>query len=211
MNEKSNFNQFIQGMIGDGINGMHTAAIARIENYDPSLMKADITIMQTGDEVFDVPVSYFHTKDFIIRPPYQKGDLVTVIFAESSIDELITTGEQQEPRAKEKFSITDAIITQGVQTFQVPLPIGHENDLIIAKKDFTSKVVIKESGEVVIESDSNIYLGENATEGVPLGDQLKQWLDSHTHAYTWSDPGGNGVTSPPLNQSPAPSKKVKTE
>lgn len=211
MNEKSEFRNLIEGIAGDMVDDVHTSAIARIEAYDPVLMKADLTILQTGDEIFDVPVGHLNVGEFIIRPPYKIGDKVVVVFAESSIDEVVSTGEQKESQAKEKHSITDAIVVSGLHTWETELPSEHENDLIIAKKDFSSKVVIKETGEVIVESDSNIFLGENAQDGVPLGDQLKEWLDNHVHDYHWTADGGSGSTSPPSTESPNPSEKVRVE
>lgn len=64
-------------------------------------------------------------------------------------------------------------------------------------------------GKVIIKANE-ILLGDTATEGVPLGNQLKAWLDNHTHEYTWTESGGNGTTSPPT-PSPEPSQVVKVK
>lgn len=205
MNEKSAFRNFVSDIAKGFTDNVHTAAIARIEKYDATVMKADITLMQSGEEIFDVPVSLLEAGEFIIRPPYTKGNLVIVVFSESSIDEVITTGEQKESRVTGKHNITDAMVIQGVKSFNKALPSDHAEDLVIAKKDFTSKVVLKKNGDVIIESNNQIYLGENATEGVPLGDQLKGWLDSHTH------PTPNGESGAPSNPSPNPSEKVRVK
>lgn len=209
MNEKSEFREFVNEMAGEQVEGVHTSAIARIETFDPETMKADVTLVQSGEEVFEVPVSFISAGEFFIRPPYKKGELVMVVFAESSIDEVITTGEQRKARAKDKHNISDAMVIQGVKPFNAKLPFQHSDDLVIAKRDYSSKIVLKKNGEVVIESNSNIYLGDGASEGVPLGDQLKAWLDSHTHPISWTDPAGNGVSSPPSSSSPSPSDKVR--
>ncbi|WP_163538310.1 phage baseplate assembly protein V [Gracilibacillus sp. YIM 98692] len=66
------------------------------------------------------------------------------------------------------------------------------------------------NGRVTINADE-VLLGTNASEGVPLGNQLKQWLDNHTHDYSWTDAAGNDQTSKPNSPSPSVSEKVKVE
>ena len=235
MNEKSEFRSLIEGMAGDMVDGVHTSAIARIEAYDPVLMKADLTILQTGDEIFDVPVGHLNVGEFIIRPPYKVGDKVIVVFSENPIDEVISTGEEKKSQLKEKHDISDAMVVCGLHTWETTLPSEHGNDLVIAKKDFSAKVVINEDGQVLIDANE-IRLGENATEGLTGGMTLKQyldqhehdlteiksWMEQHTHNYDWTSTGGSGTTDPPSGSapdstgaptkaSPSPSEKVKVE
>lgn len=79
---------------------------------------------------------------------------------------------------------------------------------VTAKKsstiNVTGDVTLKVSGTVTVAS-SAIKLGSGAVEGVPLGVQLKTWLDGHTH------PAPGGTTSAPSIASPVPSVKVLTE
>lgn len=65
-------------------------------------------------------------------------------------------------------------------------------------------------GPAVLESPDLRLGGEDADEGVPLGKQLKQWLDGHEHPYTWTSGAGSGTTGPPTSPSPDPSEVVKT-
>lgn len=67
------------------------------------------------------------------------------------------------------------------------------------------------NGKVTIKSDEILLGSDSAAEGVPLGNQLKDWLDNHTHDYSWSDSAGSGSTSSPTSTSPAVSEKVKIE
>lgn len=59
-------------------------------------------------------------------------------------------------------------------------------------------------GAAVLETPELLLGGEDAEEGVPLGNALKEWLDNHTHTH----PEGN--TGPPTSDSPDPSEVVKT-
>lgn len=65
-------------------------------------------------------------------------------------------------------------------------------------------------GKVTVKADE-ILLGDNATEGIPLGNQLKNWLDNHTHSYSWNDGSGSSTTSAPSYSSPTPSEVVKVK
>ncbi len=76
------------------------------------------------------------------------------------------------------------------------------------KQDKSLKIVT--DGPVTIEG-GDIYLADGASEGVPLGDQLKSWLDSHAHDYTWTDSGGSGTTDSPDDPSPESSERVKVK
>jgi len=66
---------------------------------------------------------------------------------------------------------------------------------------------INNTGNVIFNLANKLFLGSaGATEGVPLGDSLKSWLDNHTH------PGDSGgTTGPPDTPSPSPSAKVMVE
>jgi hypothetical protein len=205
----SEIHQYMKTKQHELLKGMNTCAICRIEKVDLKLMKADVVpLFEEGlTPILNVPISPQQTGDYIIRVPYKKGDLVTVVFSQRDIDSILYGGGEQSTRM---LGIDDAIIIGGINTYNNPLPEGYEEDLLIAKKDFKSRIVIGKDNNITVETDGNIFLGDGATEGVPLGNQLKQWLDSHTHPYTWTDPGGNGFTSPPSSSSPSPSKKVKT-
>ena len=63
-------------------------------------------------------------------------------------------------------------------------------------------------GHVTDELDFSVTtmlrLGSDAaTEGVPLGDSLKTWLDNHVHAYIDTIGGPTGVPTPSLTTAPA--------
>lgn len=62
---------------------------------------------------------------------------------------------------------------------------------------------------------TSLRLGSDAaTEGVPLGDSLKSWLDGHTHTPgTFATVSGpvTGASGGPLTSSPSPSSKVTVD
>lgn len=66
-------------------------------------------------------------------------------------------------------------------------------------------------GAAILESPQLLLGGSDAAEGVPLGLQLKQWLDEHEHPYSWTSGAGSGTTGPPTSPSPDPSGTVFTK
>lgn len=190
-----------------------TIKLARIESFDPVKMVADVTILQKEEgeknELFGIPVSCLRAGGFIVKPPYRQGDIVNVAFSSLSMDEVLISGKEENVSITEQFRNEDAVVQFGIPTMIDSFPSDHSEDLVIAKDDYSSKIVLTSGGDIVIQADGNVLLGENAEEGVPLGTTLKTWLDSHTHPISWTDSGGSGTSGSPSSASPAPSEKVK--
>ena len=201
--------EFFNKLSGNLVNGINSCMLGRIETFDASKMKANVIPLvknKDGDKpmLIEIPVSFIKAGSFLIRPPYKKGDIVLVVFADEDIDNVLLSGNISEPNSTRKHSLDDAIVVGGIMPFTQTLPNEHIEDLVIAKDDFTTKIVVKEDGEIIIQG-GKVYLGsEDAEEGIPLGDKLKQWLDNHTHPYD------GGETQSPSSPSPEPSKVVKT-
>ena len=200
---------FFNKLSGSLVNEINSCMLGRIETFDASKMKANVVLLVKNKDgnkpmLIEVPVSFIKAGPFFIRPPYKKGDIVLVVFADEDIDNVLLSGDISEPNSTRKHSLDDAIVVGGIMPFTQALPNEHIEDLVIAKDDFTTKIVVKEDGEIIIQG-GKVYLGsEDAKEGIPLGDKLKQWLDNHTHPYD------GGVTQSPSSPSPEPSKVVKT-
>ncbi len=203
------FNKLTEQLL-DGINN---CMLAKIETFDHKKMKANViplvkyrnkdNSIEERPMLIEVPVSFVKAGPFVIRPPYQSGDIVLLVFADEDIENVLFSGDISEPNSARTHSLDDAIIIGGIMPFMEGLPDEHGKDLIIANKDFSTKVVLKENGDIIIQGNK-VFLGnESAIEGIPLGDTLKEWLDSHTH------PAPGGVTGNPSSQSPEPSKVVK--
>lgn len=212
--------EFMKNLSGNIAGGINSCMMGKIEKFNGETMKADLVPLvrvknKSGElenisMLIEVPVSFIKAGPFIIRPPYKKGDIVLVVFADSDIENVLLSGEVSNPNSTRKHSLDDAIVVNSIMPFTTTLPEKHLDDLIIAKDDFSTKLVLKENGEIIVQG-GKVFLGnESAIEGVPLGNKLKTWLDSHTHPYSWTDPGGSGNTSPPNTNSPPPSEVVKT-
>lgn len=190
------FNNFKAGLLG----GLYTGALAKVESYDP-VGKVDIVVLPDGDLVKSVPVATLQGGGFFIRSPLAKDDLVVVLFTKDAIDGIMHETDELSTRSHD---LNDAIVLGGINLFSDPLPSDEPDALVIGKKDMTSRITMTPDGNVTVEASGKIYLGDGATEGVPLGAQLKSWLDSHTHTA----PADGGATSGPTSASPSPSTGV---
>lgn len=179
---------------------LHTALHAKIVKVDLQYMRADVELPLEGNPLLmQVPIATHQTADFVVRPPYKPGDEVLLVFSMKDIEPLLYGGGTPSRR---QHALDDALIVGGITPFTEPLPGSwseHEEDFVIGKRDLTSRIVLTATGDVRVESSGTVFIGEGAEEGIPLGTQLKDWLDNHTH-----DGGG-----PPDQASPEPSEKVK--
>lgn len=213
-------NDFMDNLAGGIVNGINACMLGKIESIDLESMKADILPMarvQAKDGsvedmalLIEVPVSFIKSGPFYIRPPYKAGDIVVVVFADSDTENILLSGEVSNPNSERKHSLDDAIVIGSIMPFTEKTTSEHLGDLVITNDDLSTKLVLKEDGEIIIKA-SKVLLGDDeASEGVPLGNALKSWLDGHTHSYTWSSEGGSGNTGGPNGASPGPSEVTKT-
>lgn len=149
------FNQFKSRMIA----GLNTCSLGKIVSYDPTKSKADVELLPGGELIKSVPVALQQSKDFFIRLPYSTGDYVVIVFCSRDIDGTINGGGAATNRM---LDINDAIVIGGINLFTDSLPAG--NDLIIGKKDSTSKIVFKNDGSIQIVGTNGVAItGKNGT------------------------------------------------
>jgi hypothetical protein len=237
-------NGTIKALIESRIDEIHTALPAKIRSYDAKTMYAEVILLNKkeleGEQVqippvVEVPVAHFNAGNFIIRPPYSKGDIVQVIFNERALDKLLISGKSEEVKLTRKFSYDDAVVVKGLKLeSEQDLNSSYTEDLLIENMKANSRIVMKANGDLYIETtgqtdiettgqtnitsgstttvtaptiiaDGTVNLGGSGGEGVSLGATLKAWLDGHKH------PGDSGgTTGAPTSSSPAPSGKVFT-
>lgn len=202
-------NKLFNGIANNG-QDFNKVKLGKVVKFNAEEMKAEIQPLPSEDNslLINVPVMTFQTGSFFIRLPLKAGDVVIVLFADSDLDNILLGGDSE--ATTRKHDLSDSVCIGGVTLFTEKLTSKHKDDLVIANKDLSSKVVLKENGDLIIEG-KNVFLGEGAEEGIPLGNKLKSWLDGHTHPYTWRDSAGNGVSSPPDSSSPNPSEVVKVK
>ena len=127
--------QFVKGLKRQISNSLRVSTLARIVSYDPVAMKANVQPLEPGlPLISDCPVSFPHTKDFFIRLPLEPGDQVIVVFNDYSLD----------GSSKARHRIDDAVVIGGISLSGAPS--DHADDLVIAKKDLSTKIIISENG-----------------------------------------------------------------
>jgi len=161
---------------------------AKIESFDPQKLKATVTPLFkrkfNGQDqavsmpiIVEVPVACLYAGGFIIRPPYKKGDIVLLIFAQRALDNVIGTGKEADPEINRMHALDDAILVGGLMPFTESTPAGNAGDLVIGTDDFKAKIVISTDGAINIESqDSPVTI--TAPKGITL---------------SATDPAGSGV------------------
>ena len=173
-------NKIIKKMLNDKISDLHTALPAKIEKIDLQKMRAEITLLnqkELEDElvtippIVEVPVSYYRANNMIIRPPYQKGDTVLVIFAEKALDKLMITGQPEDPELTRRHSIDDAIIVGGLQMEQHDdLPADFKEQMVIGLlngSEFDSWIRIDPATkeiELKIDEETWLHIKEGRAE-----------------------------------------------
>jgi hypothetical protein len=226
----SEVSKFFDGLLSGYTDHNHNCMLAKVKKFDHKKMKAEVIplfkyksnngTVENRKPLIEVPVSFMYANGFFIRPPLVPGDLVVLIISDEDMDKVLMSGEEEEPNTSRKNDLSDAIVVACWQKFTEELPIqdGNEKDLVISNKNTNFSIIIKEDGKIEVESNNeitvksphiktsgNVFLGDfEASEGVPLGDTLKAWLDSHTH------PAPGGTTGSPNSASPNPSQVVKT-
>ncbi|WP_018250311.1 Gp138 family membrane-puncturing spike protein [Orenia marismortui] len=221
-----NLNKLIKGMLDKELEDIHIALPAKIQNYDPEKMIADIVVLakkELGEEeveippVLEVPVSHFKAGPFIIRPPYNRGDVVQVLFNERAIDNLLASNRAESPEFNRKHSLDDAIVIAGLKTErESSYPSDHQEDFLIYNRDTQEKAVLKKAGGAILEvndlvvESSDIKLGsKDASEALALLSELEDVINTfnkHTHT---APSGTTGTPLKPISELEMPSGTSK--
>lgn len=149
------FRRFKNSLIGE----LNTFAIGKILSFDPVKMKADIELLPDGDLIKSVPVGMQQTSEFYIRIPYQKGDIVGVVFAQREIDGIMY--ESNNPKSKRMLAVDDAVVVCGINLFTNNLPSEDADKLVIAEKG-GAKITIG-NGEIHMTGSKITANGQDLT------------------------------------------------
>lgn len=211
----------LEGFGGNLSNQIFTTTIGEIVEMDREYNRAKKVLVKKEEKLkieediylYNVPILSHQNKDFVTLFPYKKGDKAQILFSHRDLSNILAN-DGSDPRV-EKFKMEYAFIIGAPILFDdsiSPVKNVEDDDFALIKRDGTAKVVLKSNGDVQIDTSGKVILGdEDSVEGIALGDKIKEYLDNHTHNYTWSDDGGSGTTSPPSTKSPEPSKKVFVE
>lgn len=160
--------EFLDQYVKQVISDIHTLMPARIEDYDPVTLEAEVQplFMQKFKDqdpvemplIVKVPVMPLIAGGFVIRPPYEEDDIVLVGFTERALDEVINTGEGALPASKRRHALDDAVVLGGLNPFNNALPAEHGDNLIIGLIDednpgeWRTRIAIdKTTGHIILE------------------------------------------------------------
>lgn len=141
--------KFFQNQQGNLANSLNTSAIGEIVRVDLQLMQADVQLLEAEESLLmSVPIGAQQAGGFIIRPPYKEGDRVVVVFSKEDTQPFLYGGGDPSELQHDK---DNAMIVCGISDYLTMLPSGfaeHENDLVLAHKSLSAKIVITETGEI---------------------------------------------------------------
>lgn len=156
----------IKELIKQELNQVHVALPAKIESYDPKKLRAEVTLLAKknleGEEVIippiiECPVRVLKAGSFIIRPPYQPGDVVQVLFNEEALDKILITGEPESVEYTRRHALDDAVIIGGLRVEQDPeTPDEELNSLYLANFEKDAKIFIDPDGKIRLANDANL-------------------------------------------------------
>lgn len=159
----SEFRKFLAESGTRDFSRLHTAILAEILTYDPVLMQADLQPLIRDPDLEYAPivhasVSSLRAGGFVIRPPYQPGDIVVAVVIERGIDGVFATGGMADRVGARKHSLTDAIVVGGFTPRPRPLPEAHGADLLISTENGVNKIVMDQEGNITVYSEGIVNI-----------------------------------------------------
>jgi hypothetical protein len=193
-------NDVIDLAVGAALRDLHVAKIGVVQSYDPTTQTASIapaiqvpvtaadgsTSFVAGSVINGVPVLFPSGGGFRLVCPVQRGDFVTLLFTDNSLDVWKSLGGD-----------SVAPIMLGFHGFNdcVAIPGAHPNPLPWSVQRTDSAYFGKDGGPEVEVTPSNINLGAGASAPVGrVGDQVKCFIP--IGAVVISVVGGTGITNP---------------
>jgi len=151
----SEFQKYMEERGNRDLSRLHTAILAEILTYDPVLMQADLQPLIQDPEFEYAPivhasVSCLRAGGFVIRPPYQPGDIVVAVIIERGIDDVFATGAKSDRIGARKHSLTDAVVVAGFTPKPAPLPEEYGDELFIGTEDGANRITMDTEGNMTI-------------------------------------------------------------
>lgn len=205
----------VKNMIMTHINEINTMFLAIVEDYNVETGKITVLpkmkMLNNYDEYVDramlveCPTSCIKARDFYLRIPYKKGDVVYVGCSKDALDNMLldnNTGVSILDGVR-KFRLTDAVVLGGIfvdtensMSNEYPddfiIQNRQNNDIIILKKDGgvqvkTSTKFQIDASEVEINANTmNMNVGATTTTGDSITQNVSSTINSGNVAITGS-------------------------
>ena len=164
------FTDLIEDYVDLRMEEIYQGLPAKIEKFDKETMRAEVvpllsTVQTDGVEtpypvLSEVPVLFFYSCGFYIRPDYQKGDFVWLTFSSYDYDDALD--EKILPENNNRFDLSKCAIANGLPTdkFKAPDSFGDEG-LLIGHGD----------GGVVIQVQKDKIIGTVGKTEIEIADE----------------------------------------
>lgn len=199
---------------------LHTAMPGIIQSFNSELQTISVQpavrrIFKTEEEdkellipsdlpiLINVPIVYPRGGGYSLTFPIVKGDECLLIFCERSFDQWHKFSGVRDPGAKRFHSLSDATAFVGLSSIPNKIPNYNQNNVQLKKDDGSVSITLTPNDEINI-SANDIVLAGNVTVSGSLsingssvthgGTNIGK---SHSHPYSWTDPGGSSTTGPP--------------
>lgn len=164
--------ELLQIAMDSRLTDLHVALPARIESYDKAKQTVDVQPMlkralpdgrdnytaESLPTIADVPVLFPRSGGFFISMPLAKGDFVLLVFAERSMANWRSTGNESDPGDLGMHTLDGAVAIPGIFPDSKALSSADDTNMVLGSDS-------NGSGRIEIKSNA-INLGAGATEGV---------------------------------------------
>ena len=128
---------------------------------------------QSSPIIYNVPIAHPRAKDAFVVMPLKKGDSVTLIFSDRSLEKWLSSGAEGDPGDERSHHISDAFAIPGGYAFSDLAGIANGDDLIIKNKKL----------EIRCKKNGHIQVLNSAHELISV---LEEWMNaSISGAHTW--------------------------
>lgn len=152
------FGEVMGRAIDSKLYDMRVCLPAEVMKYDPKkqsidaqpLLKSiyrDKSVLEMPP-IFNIPVIFPRAGQAFIALPLKKGDSVTLIFSDRSLDKWKSVGGKVNPEDVRKHDLSDALALVGGYSFKQAVEIANDQDIII--KNQKLEIRVKPNGHLEI-------------------------------------------------------------
>ena len=138
--------------------------------------------------ITNVPILFPRSTTAYLDFPIAPGDLVTLFFADKSLDKYLRSGGETDPQDTRLHYVNDAFAFPGGYPFSTPIP-GANNDMIrLGLNDGTNiaNILIDPgTADVTVETTGKINLGDDTADNVAIKDINSFIEDMIDELFIW--------------------------
>jgi hypothetical protein len=179
---KTSIGYAIRRLVESVLDDVHTAMPGRIEAYDYTKQKAEVTPLvkrrytdgteEAFPRIVNVPVVLPRSATASLTFPIEKGDTGLLVFNERSLDRWLSKGGLTEAALLRKFDLSDVVFIPGMYPFTESSPAQNNDDLQLALNATT--LTFKKNGDVILNGGNTITIKANGD--IELGAGVLQKL-----------------------------------